>query len=126
MSHYKWFQTAFGFKMLFIFCSNYENNTLSEQITENTKIPQGKRGGPRRPGSPGGARADDPCGEAETQAVRPMHTPLPSRPRSRGAAGEGTHSQRREGCQLREGTPSPAPQGLQLRVPEHEDILPRR
>lgn len=114
MSPYKWFQTAFGFKMLFIyFCSNYKNNTLSEQITENTKIHQGKRGGPRLPppGVPGDARADDQRGEAETPAARPTHTPLTSRPQSRGAAGKGTHTQRSEGCRLREGTARPGSPG---------------
>lgn len=83
MSRYKWFQTASGFKMLFIFCSNYKNNTLSEQITENTNIHQGKLGGPRlpppraapvvpAPTTGGGGR-----GPGSAPRARPTHEPPP-------------------------------------------------
>lgn len=82
MSRYKWFQTAFGFKMLFIFCSNYENNTLSEQITENTKIPQGKRGGPRLPppGEPGWCPRRRPVRGGRDPSSAPHAHPTPEPP----------------------------------------------
>lgn len=82
MSRYKWFQTAFGFKMLFIFCSNYENNTLSEQITENTKIPQGKRGSPRLPppGEPGWCPRRRPVRGGRDPSSAPHAHPTPEPP----------------------------------------------
>lgn len=128
MSRYKWFQTASGFKMLFIFCSNYKNNTLSEQITENTNIHQGKRGGPRlpppraarvvpAPTAGGGGR--DP---GSAPRARPTHEPPPE---PRGCRRGHPHSCS-EGRQLTEENAHPAPRGLQPRVPEPEDSLPRR